>query len=311
MHIPVLLHETLDALQPRSGGCYLDGTIGGGGHAEEILKASSPNGRLLGLDRDPDAIARCSQRLAPYGDRAVLVHSDFASLAQVANQAGFSTFDGILFDLGVSSFQLDEPDRGFSFLHEGPLDMRMDCTKGKTAADWIAGFGDDWHGLAQLLSDFGEEPQAGRIARAILEEQNRAPITTTKRLADIIEKAVGGRRGSPRHPATCSFQALRIAVNAEFDQIKTALEAALERLAPNGVLAVISFHSMEDRIVKNIFRNHEGRMVSLPQGGVRYEGQSPRIVRLNRHTIPPSKTECAENPRARSAKLRAVRRIED
>lgn len=311
MHIPVLLRETLDALQPRSGACYLDGTLGGGGHAEEILKASAPDGRLLGLDRDPDAIARCSQRLAPYGNRAVLVHSDFASLAQVADQAGFTTFDGILFDLGVSSFQLDEADRGFSFLHEGPLDMRMDCTKGKTAADWIAGFGDDWRGLAQLLSDFGEEPQAGRIARAILEEQKRTPITTTTRLADIIEKAVGGRRGAPRHPATCSFQALRIAVNAEFDQIETALEAALTRLAPNGVLAVISFHSMEDRIVKRIFRNHEGKLVSLPQGGARYEGQPPRIVRLNRHTIPPSEAECAENPRARSAKLRAVRRIDN
>ena len=311
MHIPVLLRETLEALQPRAGGCYLDGTLGGGGHAEEILKASGPDGRLLGLDRDPDAIARCTKRLAPYGNRAVLVHSDFASLAQAAAQAGFTAFDGILFDLGVSSFQLDEPDRGFSFLHEGPLDMRMDCTKGRTAADWIAGFGDDWRGLAQLLRDFGEEPQAGRIAKSILEEQKRSPITTTTRLAEIIERAVGGRRGAPRHPANCSFQALRIAVNAEFEQIETALEAAIGRLAPNGVLAVISFHSMEDRIVKHIFREHEGKMVSLPQGGARYEGRAPRVVRLNRHTIAPSETECAENPRARSAKLRAVRRIED
>ena len=308
MHIPVLFHETVALLDPRPGACFLDGTIGGAGHAEAILRATAPDGRLLGLDRDPAAIVRCTERLAPFGARVTLVHAAFASMAEVARAHGFDAFDGILLDLGVSSFQLDEPERGFSFRNDGPLDMRMDTTQGQTAAERLAAFGNDWQGLARLLSDFGEEPNAARIARAILAEQAREPIRTTQRLADIVERAVGGRRGAPRHPATRTFQALRIAVNAELDQLRAALETALSLLAPGGILAVITFHSLEDRIVKQLFRAHEGREVSLPQGGSRYEGVPPRVTHLHRHAIAPTPEECAANPRARSAKLRAVRR---
>ena len=309
MHVPVLLHETLEALDPRPGRSYVDGTLGGGGHAEEVLRASAPDGRLLGLDRDPAAIARCRERLAPFGDRFEAVHAEFADLGGVARAHGFDRVDGVLLDLGVSSFQLDEPERGFSFRADGPLDMRMDPTRGRTAAELIASFGDDAPALARLLREYGEEPDAMRIARAIVREQAREPIVTTARLADIVERAVGGRRGAARHPATRTFQALRIAVNRELDQVAAAIEAALPLLAPGGRMAVITFHSLEDRLVKRAFAAHEGREVSLQQGGSRHEGAEPAVRRLWRHAVAPAEAECAANPRARSAKLRAVVRL--
>lgn len=309
MHVPVLLHETLEALDPRPGRSYIDGTLGGGGHAEAILRASSPDGRLLGLDRDPAAIERCRERLAPFGSRFEAVHAEFASIAEVARARGFDPADGILLDLGVSSFQLDEPERGFSFRADGPLDMRMDPTRGPTAAELLAGYGDDWRSLAALLRELGEEPQAGRVARAILAEQAKAPIETTARLAETVERALGGRRGAARHPATRTFQALRIAVNGELDQVAAALEAALPLLAEDGRMAVITFHSLEDRAVKRAFAAHEGREVSLPLGGSRHEGAVPPVRRLTRRPAVPSESECAANPRARSAKLRAVERV--
>ena len=309
MHVPVLLHETLEALDPRPGRSYIDGTLGGGGHAEAILRASAPDGRLLGLDRDPAAIERCRERLAPFGSRFEAVHAEFASIADVARERGFDPADGILLDLGVSSFQLDESARGFSFREDGPLDMRMDPTRGETAAELLAGYGDDWRSLAALLRELGEEPQAGRVARAILAEQAKAPIETTARLAATVERALGGRRGAARHPATRTFQALRIAVNGELDQVAAALEAALPLLAEGGRMAVITFHSLEDRAVKRAFAAHEGREVSLPQGGSRHEGAEPPVRRLTRRPAVPTESECAANPRARSAKLRAVERI--
>ena len=309
MHVPVLLHETLEALDPRPGRSYVDGTLGGGGHAEEVLRASAPDGRLLGLDRDPAAIARCRERLAPFGDRFEAVHAEFADLGGVARAHGFDRVDGVLLDLGVSSFQLDEPERGFSSRADGPLDMRMDPTRGRTAAELIASFGDDAPALARLLREYGEEPDAMRIARAIVREQAREPIVTTARLADIVERAVGGRRGAARHPATRTFQALRIAVNGELDQASAAIESALSILSDDGRLAVITFHSLEDRLVKRAFAAHEGREVSLQQGGSRWEGAEPAVRRLTRRPVAPSEAECATNPRARSAKLRAVRRV--
>ena len=311
MHVPVLLEETLDCLRLRNGGRYIDGTLGGGGHAEEILRRTGPDGVLLGLDRDAEAIARCGERLAAFGSRFSAAHSDFARMGQVAAEAGFGSVDGILLDLGVSSFQLDDPGRGFSFRADGPLDMRMDASRGETAAEWLAARAGDPDAIAETLRDYGEEPAAGRIARAITEAQKKAPITGTAQLAAIVEKAVGGRCGSARHPATRTFQALRIAVNDELGQIRRALGEALELLAEGGVLAVISFHSLEDRLVKRTMAAHEGRMVALQQGGARWEGERPRVRREPRRAIRPTAGECAANPRARSAKLRAATRIRE
>ena len=309
MHIPVLLKETLEALALRPGGRYIDGTLGGGSHSEAILEASNPNSRLLGLDRDPDAITRCKARLSKYGDRFTCVHADFASMKSVAEANGFDQVDGILLDLGVSSFQLDEPERGFSFMNDGPLDMRMDTSKGMTAADLLQSLGDDWRKLASILGTYGEEPQAARIAKVVLAEQAKCPIQTTKRLADIIEKAVGGRRGSPRHPATRAFQAIRIVINAETEQASAGIEAALTLLAENGRLAVITFHSIEDRIAKQTLAEHAGKMVSLQQGGEKWEGREPAVLRIHRRPVTPSAEEIFTNPRSRSAKLRVVQRL--
>lgn len=310
MHMPVLLKETMEALAPRHAGRYIDGTVGGGGHSEAILNASAPDSRLLGIDRDPDAVKRCRERLAKFGDRFTCVQSDFASMAAIASAHGFESADGILLDLGVSSFQIDEPSRGFSFMNDGPLDMRMDNSSGMTASQLLDSFKGDWRGFASLLREFGEEPSASQIAKTVLSEHAKSPIITTSRLADVIEKAVGGRRGSPRHPATRSFQALRIAVNHETEQVRDGLEAAISLLSEDGRLAVITFHSIEDRIAKQTFAAHEGRMVSLQQGGAQWEGREPALARLSRRPITPSENEISMNPRARSAKLRAVRRVQ-
>ena len=309
MHVPVLLPETIAALSPRAGGRYIDGTLGGGGHAEAILEASAPDGILLGIDRDADAVVRCRERLSRFGSRFEAVHADFASMAGIAAERGFGRADGILLDLGVSSFQLDEARRGFSFRADGPLDMRMDRSRGETAAEWIAARADDPAEIAEVLREYGEEPDAARIARAIAREQAKEPIAGTARLAAIVEKAVGGRRGAARHPATRTFQALRIAVNDELGQVSRAVEAALGLLAEGGVLAVITFHSLEDRIVKRAFAAHEGRNVSLQQGGSEWRGELPAVERVLRHPASPSEAETASNPRARSARLRAARRV--
>lgn len=309
MHIPVLLEETLTALAPRAGGRYIDGTLGGGGHAEAVLNASNPDSCLLGLDRDPAAVERSRQRLHHFGTRAICIHATFDTMKAVAAKYGFEKADGILLDLGVSSFQLDEPARGFSLMNDGPLDMRMDTSQGITASEFLGTFDGDWKRLAKLLYDFADEPAAGRIAKVILAEHEKKPITTTLQLATLIEKAVGGRRGAPRHPATRTFQALRIAVNAETKQARAGIEAAIELLAENGTLAVITFHSIEDRIAKQAINEHVGRMISLQQGGQTWSGRLPAVTRLNRRPIAPLPEEISRNPRARSAKLRAARRL--
>lgn len=309
MHISVMLRETIDGLQPRPGGRYIDGTLGGGGHTEEILRRTAPDGRVLGIDRDPAALSRARARLASFGDRLSIAHANFADMAAAARDAGFGAVDGVLLDLGVSSFQLDEADRGFSFLQDGPLDMRMDPTRGETAAELLARLAPDPAALATLLRDYGEEPQAGRIARALSEAAARAPITTTRALADIVEKAVGGRRGAARHPATRTFQALRIAVNAELASAEAGVEAGLALLAPGGRMAVLTFHSLEDRLVKHLFADHAGRWESLQQGGRRRIGRDPAVRRVTRHPLRPSAEELSANPRSRSAKLRVVERI--
>ena len=311
MHIPVLLNETVEGLLPSTNTVFIDGTLGGAGHSRELLNRAGKNARLLGLDRDPAAIERCTAALAEFGNRVSIVHTPFSQMGEVAPKAGFEQVDGIMLDLGVSSFQLDERERGFSFMGDAPLDMRMDNSSGITAAEYIASFDNDWKALASILFEYGEEKQAAKIAKAIINAQASAPIKTTLQLADIVEKAVGGRKGAPRHPATKTFQAIRIAINSELQEVKKGIEAAISLLKPGGRLAVISFHSIEDRIVKKTLAEHEGRWESLQQGGAKWVGTIPAIKRVNKHPITASEEELVRNPRARSAKLRIVERIEN
>ncbi len=304
IHIPVLYQETLEALDPQPGGTYIDATLGGGGHAEGILMASSPNGTLLGLDASPDALTRTHERLAQFRERITLVHSNFRNLKEVATRHGFPQVDGILFDLGLSSHQLGDPAQGFSFQDEGPLDMRLDFTKGENATEVIDRL--DAKELADILYQYGEERQSRRIARAIVAAR---PVHTTAQLAEIISKAVGGRRGARKHPATRSFQALRIYVNDELGALQIALPQALDLLHPGGVLAVISFHSLEDRIVKHYFRHESKNCVCPPGLPICQCNHKARITEQHRKGIHPTAEEIASNPRSRSARLRAALKL--
>jgi len=303
-HIPVLLEEALQTLAPRSGGRYIDATLGGGGHAEAILEASAPEGRLLGLDADPRAIARVQQRLARFGPRAILAQANFRNIAAVARAQHFQPVDGILFDLGVSSYQFDEAGQGFSFSQEGPLDMRMDPEVGPSAADLVNTLEAD--DLADILYRYGEERRSRRIARAIV--ANR-PIATTTQLAEVVLKAIGRRPGARLHPATRTFQALRIAVNDELGALEAALPQALDLLKPGGVLAVISFHSLEDRIVKHYFRQESRDCICPPHTPVCTCGHKARIKEIHRKGLTPSPDEIVRNQRSRSARLRAARKL--
>lgn len=307
MHVPVLKEEILDLLAVRGGGRYIDGTLGLGGHTEAILERSAPDGQVMGIDRDPAALRAAAERLVRFQPRLVLVHGNYADVVDLAEASGFSDVDGVLLDLGVSSMQLDEPDRGFSFQHDGPLDMRMDPTGGMTAADIVNGWSEA--ALADVIFRYGEESASRRIAAALIRERAREPITTTGRLAEIVAAVKGGRRGRI-HPATQTFQALRMAVNDELAGVERGVEGALRILRPGGRLAVITFHSLEDREVKQRFRAHRAREESLPQGGVRAVGESPRVRWLHGKAITAGEAEVRENPRSRSAKLRVVERIE-
>ena len=307
MHLSVLLQETVEALAVVPGGSYIDGTLGGAGHAIEILKRAGPTGRLLGIDRDMAALERSAARLEALSGEKVLVHGAHGELRRLAEANGFAAVDGMLLDLGVSSDQLDTPGRGFSFRLDGPLDMRMDLTRGESAADLLARL--DVQSLADVFRRLGEEPQARRVAQAILRAQKLAPITTTGRLADVVSEALGGRMG-PRHPATRVFQALRMAVNQEMEELEQALEDGLQLLKPGGRMAVITFESLTDRLVKQRFAAHAGRWVSLQQGGERWEGELPAVTKVTRHPLEAGTEEVAANPRARSAKLRVVQRCE-
>ncbi|MFO7166471.1 MAG: 16S rRNA (cytosine(1402)-N(4))-methyltransferase RsmH [Chloroflexota bacterium] len=289
-HTPVLLAEVLEQLAPRPGGRYIDGTLGGGGHAAAILEASGPDGRLLGLDVDPAALAAAGARLAPFGERATLARGNFRDLAALAREHGFDPADGVLLDLGVSSYQLDTPERGFSFQSDAPLDMRLDPQGEVTAADLVNELPEGE--LADLIYRFGEERGSRRIARLVAEARRRRRIETTAELAAIVARALGGRHGKI-HPATRTFQALRIAVNRELESLELALPQAVELLAPGGRVAVISFHSLEDRIVKLFFRA---------------EAQAGRLRILTKKPLEASDAEARANPRSRSAKLRAAER---
>lgn len=306
MHQSVLMDEALALLAIRPGGCYVDATVGSGGHASAILERSAPDGRLWGLDRDPEAVLRARHRLTPFGSRAVVAHARYEQLETVAQAAGFGEVDGVLFDLGVNSDQLDRPERGFSFREAGPLDMRMDPGASPDAAGWLADLR-DWRELASVLRRYGDEPRSGQIARAIWREQQREPIRDTLRLANIVASAVGGTAGRARHPATRTFQAMRIAVNGELEGLESALEQAMRLCRPAGRVAVISFHSLEDRIVKHCFRAHAGRWESLQQGGRRRICSLPAVALETPRPVGPTADEIAANPRARSARLRGVR----
>ncbi|HET7034162.1 MAG TPA: 16S rRNA (cytosine(1402)-N(4))-methyltransferase RsmH [Thermomicrobiaceae bacterium] len=306
-HRPVLPRETLELLAPRAGGRYIDGTFGGGGHARAILEASAPDGRLLAIDADPAAVARARLLAAANPGRLAVAPGNFRDIVPLARAAGFDPADGVLLDLGVSSFQLDQAERGFSFRFSGPLDMRFNPLTGPSAADIVNSY--PAQELAQLLFEFGEEPKARRIARAIERERQATPITTTDRLAAIIERAVGGRRGKAIHPATRTFQALRIAVNQELEALRQGLAGAIALLAPGGRMVVISFHSLEDRIVKSVLRREASGCVCPPETPVCVCGHQPQLRLLTRRPVEATPEEAADNPRSRSAKLRAAERL--
>ena len=309
-HLPVLVQEVMTMLAPASGSLQVDATLGGGGHAQRILEASSPNGRLLGLDADPAAIVRVRARLGSrFGDRLVLRQANFRELAAVAPAADFGAVDGLLFDLGLSGFQLADRERGFGIRTGGPLDMRFDPSHGVPAAELLATL--DAVELTGLFRRYGEEPQAARIARAIVAARPIAPITTAEELAELIVRvAPAGIPGRRRiHPATRVFQALRIAVNAELDALDEALAAAVDLLRPGGRLVVLSYHSLEDRIVKRFFQAERHGCVCPPSVPVCVCGRSPRLRLVTRPSLTPTAAEIADNPRARSARLRAAERL--
>ncbi len=304
-HLPVMADRTVELLRPRPGGVYLDATLGLGGHAERLLEASAPDGRVVGLDRDPAALALARERLAWAGERLVTVAASFADLAGVAAELGVGRLDGALYDLGVSSLQLDEPDRGFSYRVDAPLDMRMDPTGGTTAAQVL-----DTYPRAELTRVFrvyGEERFASRIARFVEDARRRAPIRTTGELVDVVKAAIpaAARRSGP-HPARRVFQALRIEVNGELTALAESLPQAVGLLAPGGRIVVLSYHSLEDRIVKRTFVAAATGLGEPPPFPPAVPATTPQLAILTRRPETPGQDEVAANPRAESAKLRAA-----
>ena len=299
-HIPVLLEETVGALSVRAGGRYVDGTLGRAGHARAI---AARGGEVLGIDRDDAALAAVrAQNLA----RVTAAKGNHGDLKRIADERGWNEVDGVLLDLGVSSPQLDEAGRGFSFLREGPLDMRMDRSGALTAADLVNG--ESAERLTEIFRTLGEEPQARRIARALVAARaDGTRFTTTTALADFVERLIGRRGG--HHPATRVFQALRMAVNDELGELARALDGGLALLKPGGRFAVITFESLSDRIVKRFFAAHVGKMRALQQGGEAWEGELPKVRAVTRKAVTAGAAELDLNPRARSAKLRVVERV--
>ncbi len=302
-HLPVLYHEIIHALQPRGGGLYVDGTLGAGGHAWGILQASHPDGRLLGLDIDPQALQLARERLTPFGDRAILVRASYTTLRERLAVLGWESVDGILLDLGVSSMQLDTPARGFSFQVNAPLDMRFDPDNPVSAADLVNNMSED--DLADVLYHYGEEKRARQVARAILRAR---PLSTTRELAQVVARVTSGGR-SGIHPATRTFQALRIAVNRELEALEMVLPQAVESLAPGGRLAVISFHSLEDRCVKLFLRRESQDCICPSRQPVCTCDHRATLREVTRRPVRPQEAEVQANPRARSARLRVAERL--
>jgi 16S rRNA (cytosine1402-N4)-methyltransferase len=308
-HTPVLLDEVIEHLACAPGKCFVDGTIGGGGHAGAILELTAPNGRLVGIDWDEEALAIARGNLRKYGERLILVRDNFARIPAVLANLGVEAVDGILLDLGLSAFHVDSPERGFSFSHPGPLDMRMDTRREQTAAHLVNTLTEEE--LAQLIRRFGEERWSRRIARNIVRSRIGAAITTTDRLAELVVTAIpAGKRSRLRHPATRTFQALRLAVNEELDNLQTFLNGALDCLRPGGRLAVITFHSLEDRLVKQTFADW-ARACRCPADWPVCRCQaSPLAKRLVKKSVVPGPEEVDVNPRARSARLRVAEKLE-
>lgn len=307
-HISVMPDEVLQALSPRSGGIYVDGTLGGAGHSGLILTASSPDGRLIGFDRDAEAIAVAKERLAPFGDRVRIFQRNFSSIAATLAEIGVDAIDGFVLDLGVSSHQLDREERGFSFMADAPLDMRMDRSSGESAADLVNTLSEGE--LFRIISEYGEERWAKRVASFIVKARDERPIETTLQLVDVIKGAIPKAKWEERlHPATRTFQALRIAVNEELKSLETGLAALLQLLKSGGRGAVISFHSLEDRIVKESFRDAATGCVcpkELPRCAC---GRVPQFKVITRKPLRAGEEEVAANPRSRSARLRVVEKI--
>ena len=313
-HVPVLLAESLAGMALKPGSICVDGTAGGGGHAEAILEATAPTGRLLGMDADPAAIQRCQERLARYGDRVTLHQGSFRHLANVAAAAGITAADAVLLDLGISSFQLAEAERGFSFLGDGPLDMRMDPASPLTAAEIV----NEWpqEALADIVYRYGEEPRSRRIAAAIVRAR---PLGSTGELAEVVSRALGGKRGQRIHPATQVFQALRIAVNDELGALEEVLPQVVALLAGGGRCAIITFHSLEDRIVKQFIQREthdcicdlDARTRRLLGEKACTCGHRATLRAVTKKPISPTEDEIKRNARSRSAKLRIAERIPD
>jgi len=302
-HIPVLLQPIIDAISPVKG-VWLDGTFGAGGYSRALLDAGAT--RVLAVDRDPSVFARAERWAYQYGERLVLIAGEFAQLDMIADNAGALPLDGVVLDIGVSSMQIDEADRGFSFMQDGPLDMRM-SQSGPAAADIVNKAGETT--LANIIFQYGEEKASRRIARNIVKARADAPVTTTGQLSGIVEKCLPRPKPGQPHPATRTFQALRIAVNDELRQLVNGLVAAENALAPGGILAVVTFHSLEDRIVKRFMQARSG---SGPKGNrfaPQMEFEAPRFEQVTRRPVSPAADEISHNPRARSAKLRIVRRL--
>jgi 16S rRNA (cytosine1402-N4)-methyltransferase len=305
-HTPVLYLETIQSMQPRDGGSYVDCTVGAGEHAAGLLDAAGPHARLLGIDADPDDLAIARERLAGYGGQVVLVNGNFRQLAQLAEDSGFTSVDGVLFDLGMSSIQLDRSLRGFSFQRDAPLDMRFDPRQPTTAADIVNSAGEAE--LRRMLYEFGDERYAPRVARAIVKRRETRKIETTKELSDVIVGVLGPRRDGI-NSATKTFQALRIAVNQELESLREALPQALQILGRGGRMAVIAFHSLEDRIVKEFTRYEASTCICPPGLPVCVCGKQATLRLINRKPITAGSAELALNPRARSAKLRVIEKI--
>jgi 16S rRNA (cytosine1402-N4)-methyltransferase len=302
-HRPVLYQEVLAALQPRAGGSYIDGTVGAGGHATGLLTGAAPDGRLLGIDRDPAALELARTTLAEFGDQAVLVQASFADMQRVVAALGWPKADGILLDLGLSSMQLDDAARGFAFRQEGPLDMRFDPGQSLSANELVNLWPESE--LEQTLHTLGEEPGARRVAHAIVAAR---PILSTTQLAEVVSRSLG-RAGGRVHPATRTFQALRMAVNDELGQLERGLGQAVASLAPGGRLAVIAFHSLEDRMVKRFFKTESSDCVCPPDQLMCTCGHQASLRMVTRKVIRPSEDEVSANPRARSARMRVAQRL--
>mgnify|MGYP001031847351 CR=1 FL=1 len=302
-HIPVLLSEAMEGLQAQAGGCFVDCTVGLGGHAAAILEKISPSGKLLGIDADPEVIRAAQIKLSHYGKAVTLVNDNFVNLEAICGEYHFYPVDGVLFDLGVSSLQLDTAQRGFSFHFEAPLDMRFDPRQGLTAADIVNTFPEEE--LARIIKEYGEERHPRRLARLIVQSR---PITTTSELAHVVEQVLGGKRAKI-HPATRTFMALRIKVNSELQNLEPALKQAIKLLRPGGRLVAISYHSLEDRIVKEFMRREASSCICPPGTVICRCGHVPTLKLISRKVIKPSPLEVESNPRSRSAKLRIAERL--